>query len=92
MIETIVYNTFGTCAKQIIIEVEDEVIKNVEFIGGCQGNLAGISQLVKNMSIKDVIEKLKGIPCGAKPTSCPDQLALGLAQYLEEKTKTHTLS
>lgn len=88
MIETIVYNTVGTCSKQIIIEIEDEIIKNIEFIGGCHGNLQGIDKLARGMKITDVIERLKGIRCGAKNTSCPDQLALGLIKYLEEKSKT----
>lgn len=88
MTETIVYNTSGTCAKQIIIELEDEIIKNIEFIGGCNGNLQGIDRLAQDMKITDVIEKLKGIRCGAKATSCPDQLATGLMKYLEEKAKT----
>ena len=88
MKETIIYNTTGTCSKQIIIEIEDDVIQNIEFIGGCHGNLQGIGQLAKGMKITDIIEKLKGIRCGAKSTSCPDQLAQGLAKYIEEKAKT----
>ena len=88
MSETIIYNTSGTCAKQIIIVLEDEIIKNIEFIGGCNGNLQGIDRLAQGMKITDVIEKLKGIRCGAKSTSCPDQLAIGLMKYLEEKAKT----
>ena len=88
MIENIVYNTIGTCSKQIIIEIEDEIIKNIEFIGGCNGNLQGIDKLARGMKITDVIERLKGIKCGSKSTSCPDQLATGLMKYLEEKTKT----
>ena len=88
MTETIVYNTVGTCSKQIIIEIEDEIVKNIEFIGGCNGNLQGLDRLARGMKITDVIEKLKGIRCGAKATSCPDQLAVGLMKYLEEKAKT----
>lgn len=87
--ETIVYNTFGTCSKQIIIQIENDIIQNIEFIGGCHGNLQGIAQLVKGMKITEVIEKLKGIRCGAKNTSCPDQLAIGLAKYIEEKNKVN---
>lgn len=87
--ETIVYNTFGTCSKQIIIQVEDDIIQNIEFIGGCHGNLQGIGQLAKGMKITQVIEKLKGIRCGSKNTSCPDQLAIGLTKYIEEKTKVN---
>jgi len=86
--ETIIYNTFGTCSKQIIIKLENDIIQDIEFIGGCHGNLQGIGQLAKGMKIEDIIEKLKGIRCGSKSTSCPDQLALGLQQYIEEKRKT----
>ena len=85
--EKIIYNTVGTCSKQIIIEIEDEIIQNIEFIGGCNGNLQGIDKLARGMKITDVIEKLKGIRCGTKLTSCPDQLAVGLEKYLEEKAK-----
>jgi len=88
MAETIVYNTVGTCSKQIIIEIEDDIVKNIEFIGGCNGNLQGLDRLARGMKITDVIKKLKGIRCGAKATSCPDQLAVGLMKYLEQKAKT----
>ena len=87
--ERIIYNTQGTCSKQIIVDVEDEIIKNVEFIGGCNGNLQGISSLVIGMNINDVIAKLKGITCGAKQTSCPDQFATCLIKYVQEKTKAN---
>ena len=86
--ETIIYNTYGTCSKQIIIKLEDDIIQDIEFIGGCHGNLQGIGQLAKGMKIDDIIQKLKGIRCGSKTTSCPDQLALGLKKYIEEKRKT----
>ena len=76
--ETIVYNTVGTCSKQIIIEVEDDIIQNIEFIGGCHGNLQGIAKLVEGMKISEVIARLQNICCGGKPTSCPDQLANAL--------------
>ncbi len=89
--ETIVYNTVGTCSKQIIIELEDDIIQNIEFVGGCHGNLQGIGQLARGMKITEIIEKLKGIRCGVKATSCPDQLATGLIKYLEEKTKTASI-
>lgn len=85
--ETIVYNTYGTCSKQIIIQIENDIIQNIEFIDGCHGNLQGIGQLAKGMKITEVIEKLKGIRCGSKNTSCPDQLAIGLTKYIEEKSK-----
>ena len=72
------YQTKGTCCCFIDIEVENDAIKSVEFFGGCNGNLKGISALVTGMKIDDAISKLKGIRCGFKPTSCPDQLAQAL--------------
>ena len=79
-----VYNTQGTCSKQIIIDVDDNgVIENVTYIGGCNGNTKGISSLVKGMKIDDVITKLQGITCGFRSTSCPDQLATALKQIKE---------
>lgn len=77
--KTITYNTIGTCSKQILITVDDnDIIENVTFIGGCAGNTTGICKLVKGMKVDDVIARLKGITCGMKPTSCPDQLATAL--------------
>ena len=81
-----VYNTQGTCSKQIIIDVDDNgIIENVTYIGGCNGNTKGISSLVKGMKMEEVIEKLQGIQCGFRPTSCPDQLATALKQIKEKK-------
>lgn len=80
-----VYNTKGTCSAQIIIDVEDNKIENVTFVGGCNGNTKGISQLVKGMNIDEVIEKLQGTTCGFRPTSCPDQLATALKQIKEKQ-------
>lgn len=83
-----VYSTHGTCSRQIIIDVnENGIIENVTFIGGCNGNTKGISQLVKGMKIDEVIEKLQGIQCGFRPTSCPDQLATALKQIKEKENK-----
>lgn len=73
-----IYKTQGTCSTQIDIEVKDGVIQSVAFTRGCHGNLQGISALVKGMKVEDAISKLKGIKCGAKDTSCPDQLARAL--------------
>ncbi len=75
-----VYNTSGTCSKQMKITYENDVILNVEIIGGCNGNLQGIASLVKGMKFSDVIEKLEGIRCGFRPTSCPDQLAKAIKE------------
>ena len=74
------YQTKGVCSSHIDIEVENGVIKFVEFYGGCNGNLKGIASLVTGMKVEDAISKLKGIRCGFKTTSCPDQLAQALEQ------------
>lgn len=74
----IVYKTKGTCSSSISFDVKDNRLTDVSFTGGCPGNLKGLSILVEGMLIDDVIEKLKGIPCGYKDTSCPDQLAKAL--------------
>ena len=78
------YRTSGTCARAINFEVEDNKLKNVEFVGGCAGNTNGISKLVENMDIDDVIARLKGIQC-RNNTSCPDQLARALESYKNNK-------
>jgi len=81
-----IYNTQGTCSRQIVIDVDNNgIIEQITFIGGCNGNTQGISSLVKGMKIEDVITKLKGIKCGFRPTSCPDQLATALQQIKEKK-------
>ncbi|MBO5322329.1 MAG: TIGR03905 family TSCPD domain-containing protein [Clostridia bacterium] len=72
------YKTKGVCSRQINIEVEDGIVKKVQFEGGCNGNTKGISALVEGMKAEDVIEKLKDIKCGFKGTSCPAQLAEAL--------------
>ena len=74
------YKTKGTCSREIYFEVEEGKLKNVTYIGGCNGNLKGIGALVEGMDIDDVIARLEGISCGGKPTSCPDQLATALKQ------------
>lgn len=74
------YHTKGTCSTSIDLEVEDGKIKFVEFFGGCNGNLKGIASLVTGMPVEEAISRLKGIRCGFKTTSCPDQLAQALEQ------------
>ena len=76
------YKTKGTCSRVIEFDVEGGVLRHVNFIGGCDGNLQGISNLVEGMKVEDVIEKLKGIDCGGKSTSCPDQLSKALASTI----------
>lgn len=73
-----IYKTSGTCSSAINLEVESDIIKSVSFTGGCNGNLQGISRLVEGMKVEDAISRLKGIRCGFKNTSCPDQLARAL--------------
>lgn len=81
MKDQITYNTHGTCSRQIVIDIEDDIIVGVSFIGGCSGNTQGVSRLVTGMTVDEVIDKLSGIRCGYKKTSCPDQLAQALAGY-----------
>ena len=71
----------GVCSRQYNFDVEDGVVRSVEIIGGCHGNLQGISKLLEGMPVEDVIARLKGIRCGMKPTSCPDQIAVALEAY-----------
>mgnify|MGYP003290711305 FL=1 len=81
------YKTRGTCAREISFQLEDGIIKNVSFFGGCNGNLKGIAALVEGKKAEEIIPIIKGIKCGFKPTSCPDQLALALTEALNEQNK-----
>lgn len=81
----ITYKTRGTCSVLINVELDGEIIKQVDFMGGCPGNLEGLSRLVKGMPAKEVISRLEGITCGRKPTSCPDQLSKALRLALEQQ-------
>ena len=78
------YITKGVCSRKIDIEVNDGIITSVKFIGGCAGNTQGVAALVKGMSVDEAIERLSGIRCGFKSTSCPDQLAEALKQLKEQ--------
>ena len=78
-----VYQTQGTCSKFIEFDVEDGIVNDVVFYGGCNGNLQGIARLVKGMKVDDDISRLEGINCGGKGTSCPDQLAKALREQIE---------
>lgn len=78
------YKTSGTCSQRILFEIEDGKVKNVTFLGGCNGNLKGIGALVEGMDAQEVIGRLEGTTCGMKPTSCPDQLAKALKQALAQ--------
>ena len=78
------YPTEGTCSRFIHVHLSDDnVIENIEFIGGCNGNLKGISSLLKGQRAEDIIARTQGITCGTKPTSCPDQLSKALAKAIE---------
>lgn len=81
------YQPKGVCSSSINIELEGDVVKFVEFYGGCNGNLKGICNLVTGMKAQDAIQKLKGICCGYKTTSCPDQLARALQSMLDQQTQ-----
>ena len=84
--EIIQYQTHGTCCQMMQVAVQDGKVLDAEFYGGCNGNLKGLKNLIKGMQIDEVIERLKGITCGAKPTSCPDQLAKCLIEYKQKKS------
>ncbi len=72
------YTPHGVCSRQIQVEVEDGIVKEAKFIGGCNGNTKGICSLVQGMPVDEVIQRLENIKCGSRPTSCPDQLAKAL--------------
>ena len=77
------YKTKGTCSQRILFEIEDGKLHNVQYIGGCNGNLKGIGSLVEGMQAKEVIARLEGTTCGFKATSCPDQLAKAVKEALD---------
>ncbi len=78
------YKTSGVCSREILFEVENGTVKDVRFVGGCNGNTQGIGKLVVGMKVTDVIERLSGISCNGRPTSCPDQLARALKGTLNK--------
>lgn len=82
---TYTYATSGTCSRQIDLELDGNIIKAVSFLGGCHGNLQGISKLVEGMTAEEAIKRLRGICCGSKTTSCPDQLAIALEAALKQQ-------
>lgn len=81
---TYTYKTQGTCSRKITFDLEDGIVKNVNFEGGCNGNLKGISALVEGKEAEEVIKTVSGITCGFKSTSCPDQLARALHEALNQ--------
>ena len=76
------YTPKGVCARQILLAVEDGVIRSANIVGGCHGNLQGIARLIEGMKVEDVIARVEGIRCGMKSTSCPDQIAQALKKAL----------
>ena len=74
------YKTKGVCSREINFEVEDNKVKNVQFVGGCSGNTQGVARLIDGMDIDEAISRIEGIQCGFRPTSCPDQLAKALKE------------
>ena len=82
---TTVYKPRGVCSRLMEIETEDGVIKNVKITGGCSGNLQGISRLVEGMTVEEAVKRMRGIRCGMKETSCPDQLAVALEGLLKTR-------
>ena len=78
------YKTSGTCSRMVVVDVEDGIVTDCSFVGGCSGNTAGVASLVKGMNAEEAIKRLKGIKCGFKPTSCPDQLAKAIEEALGE--------
>lgn len=80
-----IYKTQGTCSSQIEVELDGNIVKKVKFTGGCNGNLKGISSLVEGMTVEEVKERLSGITCGFKRTSCPDQLAKAVEKAYNEQ-------
>lgn len=71
----------GVCSMKMIFDIEDNIVKSLEIVGGCPGNTVGVSKLVQGKSVDEIIQMLKGIPCGSKGTSCPDQIARALEEY-----------
>lgn len=80
-----IYTPKGVCSSKMRIELDGNIIKKVEIIGGCAGNTVGVSRLIEGMNIDEAIKRLKGIPCGFRTTSCPDQLAKALEEAKEKQ-------
>ena len=81
---TYTYTPKGVCSRRIQVDVEDGIIRDVQVLGGCSGNLQGISNLIIGMPAQEAIRRMKGVRCGMKPTSCPDQIAVALEKALEQ--------
>ncbi len=86
-IDEVRFQPSGVCSKLMILKIKDNKILDMETVGGCSGNLKGIGSLINGMDINEVIKRVQGIPCGSRPTSCPDQLSIALKLYAQEKSK-----
>mgnify|MGYP002672666378 FL=1 len=86
-VDIVQYQPKGVCCKLMQMRIKDNIIQDVEFVGGCNGNLSGIGVLIKGMNINDIVPKLSGLHCGSRPTSCPDQLTKGIEAYLNAKSE-----
>ena len=83
--EHITYQTRGVCSRQIDMDIENGIIVSAKFTGGCSGNTQGVASLVVGMTVEEAIKRLRGIKCGFKSTSCPDQLAVALEEHISDK-------
>lgn len=81
---TYTYTPSGVCSRQMTVEIENGTIQHVDILGGCNGNLKGISSLLQGMRVEDAISRMQGIRCGMRATSCPDQLSIALQQAMEQ--------
>ena len=81
-VDEVRFQPSGVCSKLMVLKIKDNKILNMETVGGCSGNLKGIGSLVIGMDVNEIIKRVQGIPCGSRPTSCPDQLAKALKAYV----------
>lgn len=79
------YKPSGVCSREFVFDIKDDIIQSMDVVGGCSGNLQGISNLLVGMNINDVVKKVRGVKCGIKNTSCPDQIALALQKFIESE-------
>ncbi len=86
-VDEVRFQPSGVCSKLMVLKIKDNKILNMETVGGCNGNLKGIGSLVIGMDVNEIIKRVQGIPCGSRPTSCPDQLSVALKLYIEQKSK-----
>lgn len=82
--QKLTYKTHGTCAREIVVTIDNGTVAHVEFVGGCSGNTSGVAALIVGMPVEEAIHRLRGIRCGSKPTSCPDQLSYALEECLAQ--------